>query len=126
MKNPFQTSPIMLIIFAFLLITCNSDGHNLEIDKSNYMPGEKIIIEYTADPNWNETAWIGIIPSNVAHGKESENDANDLYYQYLKKSDKGVMEFSAPNKAGKYDIRMHDNDDGLKGLEIFSVSFTVK
>ncbi len=126
MKKNVYFSLIYLLSFTFMIMSCGSEGYNAKTDKSAYTPGETIKVDYTADANWDKSAWIGIIPSDVAHGKEAENDANDIAYKYLKKSAKGTLEFTAPNEPGNYDIRMHDTDDGSKGLEISSVSFTVK
>jgi len=85
MKNTLKHSMILLISIAFVLVSCGPEGYHAKTDKSTYAPGETIKVEYTADPNWDKSAWIGIIPSEIAHGKESENDKNDLAYQYLKK-----------------------------------------
>ncbi|MEN8120203.1 MAG: hypothetical protein ABFS35_07645 [Bacteroidota bacterium] len=125
MKSTLKFSTVFVMSLFFLIASCSTE-YSVKINKDTYAPGEIIKIEYTADPNWNESAWIGIIPSSVAHGKEAENDANDIYYEYLKNSDKGTLEFLAPTEPGKYDIRMHDTDDAETGLEISSVTFTVE
>jgi hypothetical protein len=81
-------------------------------------------VNFTAPASFEGNAWIGIIPSSVAHGSEAENDKHDLTYQYLNKKVAGTMTFTAPEKAGAYDFRMHDTDSD--GKEVTSVSFTVK
>lgn len=89
-----------------------------------YAPGESIEIAFTAPASFMQDAWIGIIPSSIAHGSEAENDLNDLDYQYLMGQSSGTMTFNAPAEPGQYDFRMHDTDDN--GVEVASASFTVE
>jgi len=117
---------LSIALMAIVLFSCSKGGYSLKTDKSTYAPGETIKVEYNADGAWEKNAWIGIIPSTVAHGKESINDENDIEYKYLEKSTKGTFEFKAPSVAGKFDVRMNDSDDATKGVEINSVSFEVK
>lgn len=96
----------------------------LKINKSVFSPGEKITVSFTASANLPEDAWIGIIPSDIPHGSEAENDAHDIVYGYMQKRAAGTMTFDAPDEPGKYDVRMHDTDNN--GKELASVSFEVK
>lgn len=117
----------LTIIALFSLMIFSSCGkENLKLDKKVYAPGETIKVSFEASPKWEENAWIGIIPSTVAHGKEAENDSYDIAYQYIKGATSGTFEFTAPKDPGKYDIRMNDTDDGTKGVEVASVTFEVK
>lgn len=118
----------LIALFGILFITsCTSKSeYELKLDKKSYAPGETIKVEFTANPEWDEYAWIGIIPSDVAHGKESTNDENDFTYQYLNNKASGTLEFIAPSESGKYDFRMNDMDDSENGVEIASISFEVK
>lgn len=100
-------------------------GAGLRLDKTTYAPGESIRVSFTAPGSYASNAWVGIIPSHVAHGKEAVNDRYDLTYQYLKKRTSGVLVFKAPTKAGAYDLRMHDTDNWATGRETASVSFQV-
>ncbi len=93
------------------------------INKTLYAPGEKIKVSFRASKRYGENAWLGIIPSNIKHGKAEENDLHALTYQYLDRKTKGTMLFPAPLKYGKYDIRMHDSE---MGKEVVYVSFMVK
>lgn len=93
----------------------------LKLDKNSYQPGEKIIVTFTASPDYQNNAWIGLIPSSVEHGSESVNDAHDVAYQYLRGKTSGTFEFKAPDQPGSYDFRMNN-----AGLEVGSVSFTVR
>ena len=93
----------------------------LKLDKSRYRPGEKIVVTFTASPDYQDNAWIGLIPSSVEHGSESTNDENDVAYQYLRGQNAGTFTFQAPDEPGAYDLRMNN-----AGLEVGSVSFTVQ
>ncbi len=115
-----------LAFFAVLFITagCVANAPYLKLDKKVYKPGERIAVEFKALKDYADNAWIGIIPSNVPHGDESENDRYDLTYQYIRKMTSGTMIFRAPLKVGFYDIRMHDTDN--RGKEVASVTFEVR
>lgn len=117
-----KTSFMMMVIVIFIW-GMGLYGQSLELSKLTFNPGEKIILNFYAPANLPENAWIGIIPSHVAHGNEAENDKYDLTYQYLKNRTSGYMEFIAPSEPGNYDFRMHDTDNN--GKEIASISFTV-
>ncbi|HEX7319888.1 MAG TPA: hypothetical protein VF399_05985 [bacterium] len=99
-------------------------GAELKLDKTIFKPGEEIRLAFTAPAEFTENAWIGIIPSDVPHGNETENDNHDVSYQYLNKRTNGLLVFKAPEDAGSYDFRMHDTDKN--GNEITSITFTVK
>jgi len=99
---------------------------SLSIVPSNkeFNPNEEIQVRFQGQSYFHSNAWVGIIPSHVAHGKESVNDQHDLSYQYLNKKTAGVLKFQAPNKSGNYDFRMNNADKN--GSEVASVSFVVK
>lgn len=95
----------------------------LELAKKEVAPGAKVQVTFSAPATFESNAWVGIIPSEVAHGKEAVNDQHDLAYQYLQKRTSGVLTFTAPAKPGSYDVRMHDTDNN--GAEVASATFTV-
>ena len=115
------------IMFAFFFLTVmlviNTQAQTLKVDKIHFKPGESIQVHFTAPANLPSNAWVGIIPSTIPHGSESENDKNDLTYQYLSKKTSGTLTFKAPTKPGLYDFRMNDSDSN--GKEIATVSFSV-
>ncbi len=92
----------------------------LTLSKTTYSSNEDVMIDYAVE-KLSQNAWIGIIPSDTAHGSESTNDQYDIAYQYLSGSTSGTKTFTAPAKPGKYDFRLSD-----AGKELFSVSFTVE
>jgi len=114
------------MIFTFFILVVfiiSSRAQNLKMDKIEFNPGETVEVHFNAPADLPENAWIGIIPSTIPHGSESENDKYDLSYQYLEKKISGTLTFTAPSEPGMYDFRMHDTDSN--GKEIASVSFSV-
>ena len=101
----------------------SAQGGSLYLEKTQFAPGEEIRVSFRASADYAGNAWVGIIPSNVAHGSEAVNDQHDITYQYLEKRTSGVLVFQAPAQPGAYDFRMNDRDDN--GKEVASVSFQV-
>jgi outer membrane protein OmpA-like peptidoglycan-associated protein len=95
----------------------------LKLKKNVFAPGEQIEVDFTAPAELSRTAWVGIIPSDIPHGKEEVNDQHDIQYAYLEKKASGTLNFVAPPEAGSYDFRMNSSDSN--GDEITSVSFKV-
>lgn len=102
----------------------SSEDVFLSLPKKVYHPNETIVVSFKADPNYENNAWVGIIPSKVSHGSEAHNDQYDLTYQYLQGQAEGKLRFNAPSTPGSYDFRMNDTDSD--GVEVYSVSFTVR
>ncbi len=115
---------MVCLLFTLFLGCAAAQNVSLTLEKSVYAPGESISVTFTAPASFANNAWVGIIPSHVMHGSESENDKHDLTYQYLSQRTSGVLTFGAPSAPGNYDFRMHDTDNG--GKEVTSVSFTVQ
>jgi hypothetical protein len=117
---------VMLVLLAVGLAVsaCGPKGPALDTDKSSYAPGETINVTFSAPAGLPTDAWVGIIPSDVPHGTEAQNDTYDLTYQYLNGMASGTIVFAAPVLPGSYDFRMNDTDSN--GKEIASVTFTVK
>ena len=97
----------------------------LTLKKKTFKTGEEIKLTFKAPKGLPDNAWIGLIPSDVPHGDADKNDDHDVSYKYLKGKTKGSMTFNAPSKAGKYDLRLN-NQDNTGGKELTSVSFTVE
>lgn len=114
---------VSLLCCAFLLTQCGQQA-SLSVDKTIVAPGAEITVTFTAGAGFKENAWIGIIPSNIPHGNESQNDEHDLVYKYLDNQSEGAFMFMAPGQVGSYDFRMHDTD--AEGKEVASVTFSVQ
>lgn len=95
----------------------------LSLPKTTYIAGEKIWLQFSTSDKYDDSAWIGIIPSDIPHGKEKINDNNDLSYKHMQGKQEGYFEFHAPGQPGNYDFRMNDTDS--EGIEVASVSFIV-
>ncbi len=95
----------------------------LKLQKEVFAPGEQIELDFTAPPELPRTAWVGMIPSNIPHGKEATNDQHDIQWSYLEKKASGTLHFVAPPESGSYDFRMNSSDSD--GIEITSVTFRV-
>jgi hypothetical protein len=108
---------------ASVTFTVGGTTGTLSLNKSVFTVGEDITVYFTAGPGFSDNAWVGIVPSNIPHGSEAENDKHDIAYQYLKSSPSGSLAFKAPNQPGTYDFRLHDTDNN--GKEIASVTFQV-
>jgi len=115
---------VAAVSFSIIASAANEGVPKLWLSKTTFKVGEKIIVNFTAPSSYDQSAWIGIIPSDIPHGKESDNDAHDLTYQHLTKKTSGFFTFTAPTEPGNYDFRMNDSDSD--GTEVASVSFTVK
>ena len=119
---------LMTLALSPLLLPAKAlgDTNSLTLDQTTFAPGEPISVHYTAEPDLNDTAWIGIVPSNIPHGSEVTNDANDIQYSQLFGQTSGVLTLTAPSQPGAYDVRMNDTDYAWEnGNEIASVPFTV-
>lgn len=95
----------------------------LSLQKNSFTAGERIWVHFSTPDAYSDSAWIGIIPSHVPHGREEVNDEHDVTYQHLNKARTGDLEFFAPGTPGQYDFRMNNSDDN--GIEVASVSFQV-
>ena len=93
------------------------------LDQQVFQPGQAIRVHFTAPAEYDQSAWVGIVPSRIDHGSEMKNDRYDLAFQHLKKRTRGTLTFKAPTAPGQYDFRMHNRD--RDGVETAFVSFTV-
>ena len=107
------------ILFLLIPIFAWSEA-KLSLNKTTFNPGETIQVTYSTGRAPAPSAWVGVIPSSVPHGKEAVNDAHDISYQYIQASE-GTVQLPAPLQGGSYDIRMNSGD----GVELTSVTFTV-
>jgi outer membrane protein OmpA-like peptidoglycan-associated protein len=105
------------VLFVSIATCAYSDS--LKTDKTEVLPGQEITVTLTTGGGLEQSAWIGVIPSDVKHGEESTNDAHDVDYQYFKKDDPKYI-FKAPVKPGSYDFRL-----SFGGKEIASTTFRV-
>ncbi|MFH1766516.1 MAG: hypothetical protein ABH826_00265, partial [Patescibacteria group bacterium] len=79
----------------------------LSLAKTTFAAGETITVTFTAPATYDSSAWVGLVPSNIAHGNEATNDENDLEFEYLNSQTSGTLTFTAPDEAGSYDLRLN-------------------
>jgi len=95
----------------------------MSLDKVVFVPGEEINLNFFGTSRLGSYAWIGIVPSDIPHGSESENDLHDIQYSYVGGMTDGLIIFTAPWDAGFYDFRLNDFDKG--NIEIDFLTFEV-
>ncbi|WP_292594148.1 hypothetical protein [Mesotoga sp. UBA5847] len=96
----------------------------MSLYKDVFAPGEEITLYFYGTEGLETYAWIGIVPSDIPHGSESENDLHDIQYAYVGGMTDGLIVFTAPWDAGFYDFRLNDSDSG--GVEIDFLTFEVR
>jgi len=112
----------ILLIAVTILVTNLSVAQTVSLKKQYYAPGEIMIVKFTAPASYPESAWVGIVPSSIAHGEEELCDKHDLAFEHLKERTNGEINFITPSKTGTFDVRMFDKD---LGKEVASQSFTI-
>lgn len=95
----------------------------LAINAEYYLPGDEIVVTYKVPAEFEDDAWVGLIPSEVEHGDEEVCDEFDLDFHLIGDEKEAEVIFYAPEELGMYDIRLFDSD--FEGKEILSVSFEV-
>lgn len=85
-------------------------------DKMSFTSEDKLEIHINISGyDTSGTAWIGIVPSTIGHGKEAVCDSYDIAYKHLKDVTNNKVVFEKiSGQSGEYDIRVFDNDDGGK------------
>ncbi len=92
---------------------------DVQLDKETYLPGDEMQVTVMG-PGLTDSAWVGVIPANIPHGSEEDNDSNDLGYI---RTAGGIVSLVAPREPGDYDARLNDSDE--EGKEVASRSFKV-
>ncbi len=104
-------------------IATELDG-SMSLDREQVAAGEPIVVTLVINSTLADDAWVGIVPSSTPHGSESDSDAADLTYEYVRNAVDGQVTLNAPSAAGSYDVRLF-NTDSSDGVELASVTVTV-
>lgn len=96
------------------------------LDKTVYAPGEEIEVTIANYEDPADTAWVGVIAADVAHGDEALNDENDIDYEYVVIAINGMVYLNAPMEVGEYTVRLNSADSGDEAEEVAYESFTVE
>ena len=98
----------------------------IELDKDNYGVGEDVTVTVYKADLLHDTAWVGIVPSDLVHGDVETNDEYDTDYAYVGGGEsKTVKVLTAPDIAGEYDVRLNSADNKLLQEELDYVTFGV-
>jgi hypothetical protein len=98
------------------------------LEKTRFVPGEAIVVHFTAPAGFSPDAWIGLVPSGTPHDYEVIDDQYDfradaLDLRRLDGRSEGTLLMTAPGTPGIYDFRMYEGV--LNGPEAGSMSFYV-
>jgi hypothetical protein len=96
----------------------------MSLYKDVFAPGEEITLYFYGTEGLETYAWIGIVPSDIPHGSESDNDMHDIAYEYIRGRTDGMIVFTAPLDPGFYDFRLNDSD--YNGKELDYITFEVR
>lgn len=97
----------------------------LKLAKTEFKPGQSIIVEFGTPSSFTKYAWIGLVPADTEHGDEDRNRyaADALQSVHVLGGRRGgTMTLIAPSP-GQYDVRMHDHM--ATGSEVAFSSITV-
>lgn len=119
-NSSIVTSQFVLPTFP---LDVSANGTQLSLSKNYFKPGTPIRLSFAASAALSPQAWVGLIPSEIAHGDENLNDQHDQAYFYVEGKASGEMNFTAPQEEKTYDFRLNSNDSG--GPELNSISFVV-
>src|SRR5262245_41598195 len=107
-----------ILFLLFPVITWSAA--KLTLEKTSFKPGQEIQVHFSSDQSLPNSAWIGVIPSNIPHGTEGVNDQHDVGYQYISGTE-GTSTLQAPLQPGSWDLRLSS-----EGAELASVTIQVE
>lgn len=97
---------------------------DLKMGKKSYEVDEPVSVTVSWKGTPYDDAWIGIIPYDVSHGSEEENDVYDVCYYYFSELESGKsFDFDTHLEPGEYTVRVNESDNG--GPELAWCAFTV-
>lgn len=107
---------LCLVMTMFFITPAHAAG-NITLNKTEYKVSEKGQATITGLISGDDTdsIWIGIAPE----GKRLEN--TELYCYFNELPSNNIFEFEAPNKVGKYEIRLLDDNYNLFAKTSFVV-----
>lgn len=99
------------------------DG-SMSLDGSTYQVNGPIEVTLVIHTPLDGSAWLGIVPSEIPHGFESDGESSYLTYSYVSYADEnGKIILYAPDTPGSYDVRLYNSD--WDGVEVASETITV-
>ena len=97
----------------------------LHLPREVYAPGEPLGASVRAPLVLDYHAWVGLLSADTPHGTAREADAHDLAFAWLHGRTALNLELCAPQKPGRYELRLFDSDKAL-GRELDTAAFEVR
>lgn len=92
---------------------------DFSLNKTNFIIGESINVEFSISPCFGNGSWIGIVPIDVDHGNEMENSRAVIGRRYqVRGPSTGKIDLIAPGRGGIYDIRLNNHTTGFEEKSI--------
>lgn len=117
-SSQYQANEVTNVSFKVRLATAT-----VSTDKNDYVRGAPIKVQFSSPDFLYGSAWVGLIPADVAHTKGDAADAHDLAYYYINGKANATFDFTAPINTGKYEFRVFDAGNGF---EIATTPFNVR
>lgn len=109
---------------ASVSFTVTKASAKVWLDSTKLLAGQQFDIHFSASAPLGDSAWLGIVPSDIPHGSSRTNDNHDVNYSYVRGQQEGTVQLSAPFKSGSWDVRLNDSTAN-DGNELAYASFTV-
>ena len=97
-------------------------GIELSLARATFEPGWQVLLAYRV-AEVADGAWFGLMDAEAPHGDSSVADQHDLDYEYLGGHLQGTRAFPAPNRPGRYELRLLANN--TDGAELAVIPFSV-
>lgn len=88
----------------FSVSNFSNAGLLLKADKADYDPQSNITVDFVANKDFPEDAWIGVFKGDIDKATQSADDY--LSFAYLKKRERGKVLLKAPSVKGDYHLKM--------------------
>jgi hypothetical protein len=114
------TTPPVTPLTVLESIAEDTTASTLLLDKITFGPREPIHVHFEVPPSFSEGAWMGIMSAEVPHG--AWDSAYDyVSFEWLAGRRTGIIEFTAPEALGAYNIRIYDDMDQEAAVAAFAV-----
>lgn len=97
---------------------------SVRVDSNVIKPGEEIRVYVEYSGLVRNDAWVGFIPSDVAHTEKDSDDHNGDWGWVYEADETGYVLITAPTRTGTWDIRLFDGD-GAYAKEVTYITVTV-
>lgn len=80
----------------------------LQLSNPSVAAQTPINLQWSAQGNIADTAWISLVPGDTPRGDINRNDSSALVSRRIGQERSGTMAFTAPDKPGRYELRFND------------------